>query len=63
MWKQQSTSDEEIDFLSDGVIEAKLDTVIADLERVRSQARQGSLLREGMKVVIAGARMPENPAC
>ncbi|MEQ5197009.1 tRNA modification GTPase, partial [Klebsiella pasteurii] len=46
--------DEEIDFLSDGVIEAKLDTVIADLERVRSQARQGSLLREGMKVVIAG---------
>ncbi|MCG6395603.1 50S ribosome-binding GTPase, partial [Vibrio alginolyticus] len=42
------------DFLSDGVIEAKLDTVIADLERVRSQARQGSLLREGMKVVIAG---------
>lgn len=46
--------DEEIDFLSDGVIEAKLDTVITDLERVRSQARQGSLLREGMKVVIAG---------
>ncbi|AFH93962.1 MULTISPECIES: tRNA uridine-5-carboxymethylaminomethyl(34) synthesis GTPase MnmE [Providencia] len=46
--------DEEIDFLSDGKIEAKLDDVIADLERVRSEARQGSLLREGMKVVIAG---------
>ncbi|MBO0223083.1 tRNA uridine-5-carboxymethylaminomethyl(34) synthesis GTPase MnmE, partial [Vibrio parahaemolyticus] len=28
--------DEEIDFLSDGKIEAKLDDVIADLERVRS---------------------------
>lgn len=46
--------DEEIDFLSDGKIEAKLDEVIADLARVRSEARQGSLLREGMKVVIAG---------
>lgn len=46
--------DEEIDFLSDGKIEAKLDEVIADLVRVQSQARQGSLLREGMKVVIAG---------
>ena len=46
--------DEEIDFLSDGKIEAKLDEVVADLEQVRSQARQGSLLREGMKVVIAG---------
>ena len=45
--------DEEIDFLSDGKIEAKLDDVIADLERVRSEARQGSLLREGMKVVLS----------
>ncbi|MBD2800992.1 tRNA uridine-5-carboxymethylaminomethyl(34) synthesis GTPase MnmE [Xenorhabdus sp. M] len=46
--------DEEIDFLSDGKIEAQLDGVIAELAEVRSQARQGSLLREGMKVVIAG---------
>lgn len=46
--------DEEIDFLSDGKIEAKLNEVVVDLEAVRSQARQGSLLREGMKVVIAG---------
>lgn len=46
--------DEEIDFLSDGVIEGKLNTVIAELDDVRAQARQGSLLREGMKVVIAG---------
>ncbi|CDG23338.1 tRNA modification GTPase mnmE [Xenorhabdus poinarii G6] len=46
--------DEEIDFLSDGKIEAKLDEVIVELESVCSQARQGSLLREGMKVVIAG---------
>lgn len=46
--------DEEIDFLSDGKIEAQLDGVISDLNQVRQEARQGSLLREGMKVVIAG---------
>lgn len=46
--------DEEIDFLSDGKMEAQLNTVIGDLDSVRAEARQGSLLREGMKVVIAG---------
>ena len=46
--------DEEIDFLSDGKIEAQLNEVMADLDAVRAEARQGSLLREGMKVVIAG---------
>lgn len=46
--------DEEIDFLSDGIIERKLDTVMAELDDVRAKAHQGSLLREGMKVVIAG---------
>lgn len=46
--------DEEIDFLSDGKIEAQLNSVIDDLDAVRAEARQGSLLREGMKVVIAG---------
>lgn len=46
--------DEEIDFLSDGKIEGLLNNVIADLDAVRAEARQGSLLREGMKVVIAG---------
>ena len=46
--------DEEIDFLSDGKIEAQLNQTIGDLDEVRNEARQGSLLREGMKVVIAG---------
>ncbi len=46
--------DEEIDFLSDGKIEAQLNGVMADLDSVRAEAHQGSLLREGMKVVIAG---------
>ncbi|MGK2959666.1 MAG: tRNA uridine-5-carboxymethylaminomethyl(34) synthesis GTPase MnmE [Candidatus Malihini olakiniferum] len=46
--------DEEIDFLSDGKIEAELNGVIADLAGVEAEAQQGCLLREGMKVVIAG---------
>lgn len=46
--------DEEIDFLSDGKIENLLNGVMADLAQVRAEAQQGSLLREGMKVVIAG---------
>ena len=46
--------DEEIDFVGDGKIEANLGGIIKQLEDVRSEAKQGSILREGMKVVIAG---------
>ncbi|MDO4697072.1 MAG: tRNA uridine-5-carboxymethylaminomethyl(34) synthesis GTPase MnmE [Pasteurellaceae bacterium] len=46
--------DEEIDFLADGKIEAKLNEIIAQLSSVRQEAKQGTILREGMKVVIAG---------
>ena len=46
--------DEEIDFLADGKIEAKLREIINQLDLVRREAKQGSILREGMKVVIAG---------
>ena len=46
--------DEEIDFLADGKIEGHLNDIIAQLEQVRAEAKQGSILREGMKVVIAG---------
>ncbi|MFC0839174.1 tRNA uridine-5-carboxymethylaminomethyl(34) synthesis GTPase MnmE [Pasteurella multocida] len=46
--------DEEIDFLVDGKIEAHLNDIITQLDHVRSEAKQGSILREGMKVVIAG---------
>jgi len=46
--------DEEIDFLADGKIEANLRGIINQLEDVNSEAKQGSILREGMKVVIAG---------
>ena len=46
--------DEEIDFLADGKIEGKLREIIDQLQLVRNEAKQGSILREGMKVVIAG---------
>ena len=46
--------DEEIDFLADGKIESHLHEIIANLDDVRAEARQGAILREGMKVVIAG---------
>lgn len=46
--------DEEIDFLADGKIEGHLNDIISQLERVRKEAKQGTILREGMKVVIAG---------
>ncbi|NBI42780.1 tRNA uridine-5-carboxymethylaminomethyl(34) synthesis GTPase MnmE [[Haemophilus] felis] len=46
--------DEEIDFLADGKIEGHLNEIIHQLVQVRAEAKQGSILREGMKVVIAG---------
>ncbi|MGO2131671.1 MAG: tRNA uridine-5-carboxymethylaminomethyl(34) synthesis GTPase MnmE [Halomonas sp.] len=46
--------EEEIDFLADGQIEAKLDSVCNELSKVRAAASQGALMREGMNVVIAG---------
>lgn len=46
--------DEEIDFLADGKIEAKLTAIRSQLANVRAEAKQGSILREGMKVVIVG---------
>lgn len=46
--------DDDIDFLSDGKIESRLNQIIISLDRVWTKARQGHLLREGMKVVITG---------
>lgn len=47
--------EEEIDFLADGQIADQLARVIARVDAVQAEARQGQLLREGMKVVIAGS--------
>ena len=47
-------TDEEIDFLTEGRISEKLADIIAQLDEVLAQAKQGALIREGMSVVIAG---------
>lgn len=46
--------EEEIDFLADGYVSDRLNNIIAQVGNVFSKAKQGSILREGMKVVIAG---------
>ena len=46
--------DEEIDFLTDGKVRLDLVSIITQLKAVQGKAQQGSLLREGMNVVIAG---------
>jgi tRNA modification GTPase len=46
--------EEEIDFIEEGQVGQQLAAIIAQLDAVMRQARQGSLLQEGMKLVIAG---------
>ena len=46
--------EEEIDFLADGKVQQDLLEIIDDLKTVQAEAHQGSLMREGMQVVIAG---------
>ncbi|CAM3893492.1 tRNA uridine-5-carboxymethylaminomethyl(34) synthesis GTPase MnmE [Vibrio aquimaris] len=46
--------EEEIDFLADGKVSTDLQAIIDKLNSVRKEANQGSIMREGMKVVIAG---------
>jgi tRNA modification GTPase len=46
--------DEEIDFLTDGVVEKRLISLIKRLEEIQQTAKQGRLLRDGMTVVLAG---------
>jgi len=46
--------EEEIDFLADTKIVTDLKAIINKVEEVRKQAQQGSIIREGMRVVIAG---------
>lgn len=46
--------EEEIDFLADAHVSNELNTLVESVEKIWASARQGSLLREGMTVVIAG---------
>ena len=46
--------DEEVDFLEEGDVAGRLDTIRDRFEALTAAARQGSLMREGLTVVIAG---------
>ncbi|MBA1288049.1 tRNA uridine-5-carboxymethylaminomethyl(34) synthesis GTPase MnmE [Pseudomonas japonica] len=46
--------EEEIDFLADGLVLAKLEAVRDSLATVLAEASQGALVRDGMTLVIAG---------
>jgi tRNA modification GTPase len=46
--------EEEIDFLEQSNARGQLEALVQTLARVMQRARQGALLREGIKVVIAG---------
>ena len=46
--------EEEIDFITQGRVAEKLASIITELNSVFSKAKQGSLLREGINVVLVG---------
>ncbi len=46
--------DEEIDFLTDGVVENRIARLSESLQLIQNTAQQGRLLRDGMTIVLAG---------
>ncbi|NOT13038.1 MAG: tRNA uridine-5-carboxymethylaminomethyl(34) synthesis GTPase MnmE [Methylococcaceae bacterium] len=46
--------DEEIDFLSDGIVENRIVRLLDKIQKIRKTAHQGRLLRDGMSVVLVG---------
>ncbi|WP_367106642.1 tRNA uridine-5-carboxymethylaminomethyl(34) synthesis GTPase MnmE [uncultured Psychrobacter sp.] len=46
--------EEDVDFLSDGIIQNKLEQAQAQVKQVLATAKQGQLLRDGIHVVLAG---------
>lgn len=46
--------EEEIDFLADETLQKRLSAILADIHQLLQQAKQGQLLREGIRVVIIG---------
>lgn len=46
--------EEEVDFLSDGVVLEKIEAILAQLHHLQKNAKVGQILREGITVVLAG---------
>ena len=47
--------EEEIDFLADGEVTGRLESLESDFNRLRAEMRRGRLLRDGLRVVLSGA--------
>lgn len=46
--------EDDVEFLSDGVIEGKISEILAQIDDILATAKQGQLLRDGVQVVLAG---------
>jgi tRNA modification GTPase len=46
--------EEEIDFITQGNVEQKIQDILLALQKIYGEAKQGNLLREGMTVVLVG---------
>jgi tRNA modification GTPase len=46
--------EEEIDFITQGKVTEKLSAIVTELKSVSVKAKQGSLLREGMQIILIG---------
>lgn len=46
--------EDDVEFLSDGVIESKIDEILRVIDDILATAKQGQLLRDGVQVVLAG---------
>ena len=47
-------SDEEIDFLSEAAVDTQVADLVLQLDKISASAKQGALLRDGIRVVLAG---------
>ena len=48
------STEEEIDFITQGNVEQKIQDILLALQKIYGEAKQGNLLREGMTVVLVG---------
>lgn len=48
------SDEEDVEFLSDGVIEQKISNILQQIDDILNNAKQGQLLRDGVQVVLAG---------
>ena len=46
--------DEEIDFLTDGVVVKRINRILDNIKKILKTAQQGQLLRDGMTIVLVG---------